>query len=390
MATRHPKTRAACTLGRERSGESHALRERGKELTCLYSLAQFADGPGRPLARILKAIVNLLPAAWQYPDVTVARIELDGRSYCTPGFQRSLASQSAPILIKGRQRGLLKVGYTRHKPLLDEGPFLADERRLIDAAARQVARLVEQREAAEDKHRLQDQLRHLDRLASVGALSAALAHELNEPLGNILAFAQLAAKERGVPAQVDQDLAKIVKASLHAREIVKKLMLFAHRTPPRKTALDLNAVLEDGLAILEPHCARGGVGVERRFSSRLPQVIADSVQLTQVLVNLVVNAIEAMPRGGRLRVATRPAGRHVVLAVEDTGVGMDPEVQRQIFTPFFTTKRIQEGTGLGLPVVRGIVASHGGTISVRSTVGQGSRFEVRLPRPEAEDKGSQP
>jgi two-component system NtrC family sensor kinase len=102
-------------------------------------------------------------------------------------------------------------------------------------------------------------------------------------------------------------------------------------------------------------------------------------------VNLVVNAIQAMPEGGTLRIATRAAGSHVVLTVEDTGVGMDRAVLEKVFTPFFTTKDIHEGTGLGLPVVHGIVTSHGGTICVHSTPGQGTRFEICLPMTKVEE-----
>ena len=251
--------------------------------------------------------------------------------------------------------------------------------RTAGAVARQIALVVERREAAEDRSRLQDQLRHADRLATIGQLSAGVAHELNEPLGNILAFAQLAGKEPGVPDQVARDLEKIVTTSLHAREIIKKLMLFARQMPPRKTRVSLNAVIEEGLYFLESRCAKEGVAIERRLATGLPEIVADPSQLNQVLVNLVVNAIQAMREGGTLTIATRRSGSDVVLMVEDTGTGMDHEVLGKIFTPFFTTKDIHEGTGLGLPVVHGIVSSHGGTIGVDSTPGQGTRFEIRLP-----------
>ena len=217
-----------------------------------------------------------------------------------------------------------------------------------------------------------------------------MAHELNEPLGNILALAQLASKEPGIPPQAADDLDKIVAASLHARAIIKKLMLFARQVPPRKTPLDLNAVVEDGLYFLEARCAKEGVAIRRRLADHLPAIVADPSQLNQVLVNLVVNAIQAVRRGGTLTVATRVGDGHVALIVEDNGAGMDEAVLGKIFTPFFTTKDIDEGTGLGLPVVHGIVASHGGTIDVRSRPGKGTRFEVRLPVNHAEDSEDMP
>ncbi len=356
-----------------------SLRERIKELTCLYSLSQLAERPGVHLGEIFQGVVEILPAAWQYPEITVARLVLDGRTSITPDFDECVHRQSVDLVIKGQRRGLLEVGYTRQMPELDEGPFLNEERSLIGTVARQIALLVERREAAEEQGRLQEQLRHADRLATIGQLSAGVAHELNEPLANILAFAQLAAKEPGVPGQVAQDLAKIVATSLHAREIIKKLMLFARQMPPRKTRVNLNSVIEEGLCLLESRCRMKGVAIERHLATELPEIVADPSQLNQVLVNLVVNAIQAMPEGGSLQIATRAAGSQVVLTAEDTGAGMDEEVLGQIFTPFFTTKDIHEGTGLGLPVVHGIVTSHGGTISVDSKPGRGTRFEIHLP-----------
>ncbi len=121
----------------------------------------------------------------------------------------------------------------------------------------------------------------------------------------------------------------------------------------------------------------------------LPVISADPVQLNQVVVNLVLNALQAMPRGGRLTVKTLMSGDHIFLIVEDTGIGMSKEVLKQIFTPFFTTKDVGQGTGLGLPVVHGIITSHGGSIHVESNVGGGTRFEIQLPVEEpSENKGN--
>ncbi len=356
-----------------------ALRERVKELTCLYQLAQLAERPGITAEELFRGIAELLPPAWQYPEIAAARIVLDGTAYASAAFGRFAHRQSAAIVVGGRQRGSIEVVYREPRPELDEGPFLEEERSLIGAVARQVAAIVERRQAAEDEMRLQDQLRHADRLATIGQLAAGVAHELNEPLGNILAFAQLAEKNPGLPSQAADDLGKIVAASLHAREVIKKLMLFARQMPPRKTLVDLNGVVEEGLGFLESRCVKNSVVLRRRLSPRAPPITADPAQLYQVLVNLAVNAVQAMPEGGTLKVATAAAGGSAVLTVEDTGVGMTQEVLSRIFTPFFTTKDVHEGTGLGLPVVHGIVTSHGGTITVSSRPGRGTRFEIRLP-----------
>jgi two-component system NtrC family sensor kinase len=361
------------------------LRERIKELTCLYGIAQLVEKPGISLEEILQGIVKLLPPAWLHPEIASARIVLDGRQYSTPSFRERRQKQMADIVISGEQRGVVEVVYARRMPELDEGPFLREERSLIDTVAREVAVVIERRQAEEERLRLQDQLRHADRLATIGELAAGVAHELNEPLGNILGFVQLAEKCPGLPQPAREDMKKAVISSLHAREVVKKLMLFARRMPPQKTQVNLNKLVEEGLYFLESRCAKEGIELKRLLSPDLPEITADSGQLTQVLVNLVVNAIQAMPKGGRLTVQTLAGKGYVSLIVEDTGVGMSEEVMKKIFTPFFTTKEVTQGTGLGLPVVSGIVTSHGGSIKVDSQLGHGSRFEVKLPMTGAPD-----
>jgi len=362
-----------------------ALRERIKELTCLYGIARLSAQHEITLEKILNGIAELLPPAWLYPEITQGKIVLDGRSYTSPGFQEGPHNQKANIIIRGEKRGFVEVTYAEERPELDEGPFLKEERSLIDTIAREVAVIVERREAEEEKARLQNQLMHADRLATIGQLAAGIAHELNEPLGSILGFAQLVKKSPELPKHSRKDIEKIENASLHAREVVKKLMLFARQMPPQKTQVDLNRLVEEGLYFLESRCAKEGIELVRSLSPDLPEITADPGQLTQVLVNLIVNAIQAMPEGGRLAVRTLPGTRYVSLIVEDTGVGMSQEVMKKIFIPFFTTKDVDQGTGLGLAVVHGIVTSHGGSIEVESKLGRGTRFEIKLPQAGAPD-----
>ncbi|MGH7495929.1 MAG: sensor histidine kinase, partial [bacterium] len=261
----------------------------------------------------------------------------------------------------------------------ETGLFLEEEQSLIEAVANHVALIVERRQAESDRSRLQQQLRHADRLATIGQLAAGVAHELNEPLANILGFAQLAKKSAGLTAQTEQDLEKIVASALHAREVIKKLLTFARQMPPTKTRVNLNKIVEEGLYFLESRCAKQGIQLICGLTPALPDITADATQLQQVLVNLAVNAIQAMPQGGRLTVKTLAGDGHVLLVVEDTGTGITEEVKGKLFTPFFTTKDVGQGTGLGLAVVHGIVTSHGGLINVESEVGHGARFEIKLP-----------
>jgi signal transduction histidine kinase len=356
-----------------------ALTERVKELTCLYGIAQIAGQPDKSLEDILQGIVKILPPAWQYPELTSARLVLDGVSYTNNDSSACRQKQSADIFVSGKPRGFIEIGYTERKPQLDEGPFLKEERSLLDEVARQIALIIERKQAEEDKLKLYDQIRHADRLATVGMLAAGVAHELNEPLGNILGFAQLAKKGGGVPASVKQDIKKIETASLHAREIIQKLLVFARQVPPEKRQVNLNDVVKDGLYFLNARCAKEGIELICNLCPNLPEIVADPVQLNQVLVNLVVNALQSMPGAGRITIQTQFCDNNVCLVVEDTGPGINKEVLDKIFVPFFTTKDIGHGTGLGLSVVHGIVTEHGGLIDVESKIGKGTRFEIRLP-----------
>ena len=362
-----------------------ALTERVKELTCLYGIAQIAGQPDTSLEEIIQGIVELLPPAWQYPETAFARIILDGISYTTEGFCECRQKQTAEIIVGGVPRGFVEMVYVEEKAELDEGPFLKEERNLINAVARQVALVIERKQAEKEKLKLHNQLLHADRLATIGMLAAGVAHELNEPLGNILGFAQLAKKCSGLPDSAEHDIGKIETASLHAREIIQKLLVFARQTPPHKTHVNLNQVVQDGLYFFEARCAKAGVELIRLLSEDLPEITADPGQLNQLLVNLVVNALQSIPGTGKITVQTRFSGHNVYLIVKDTGTGMSKEVLDKIFVPFFTTKDVGHGTGLGLPVVYGIVTAHGGTIDVKSEPGCGTRFEIQLPAIESED-----
>ncbi len=356
-----------------------ALREREKELACLYDLFRMAQEPGVTLDTILRRAAESLPGAWQFPEIAVGCIVLDGVRYPDGPICEACAAQQATIEIHGSDRGHVEVAYLEPRAQQDEGPFLKEERSLIDAIARQIAVVVERCHAEEERERLRDQLRHADRLATIGLLASGVAHELNEPLGNVLGLAQLALKAEGLSEPTARDLQNIEKASLHAREVVKKLMLFARQTPPDAIELDLNRLVEDGLYFLSSRCSKEGIELSVELQAGLPGLWADGGQLHQVLVNLVVNALQAMPEGGQLTVRTLLDEGDIVLEVQDTGGGIDEKIRRHIFMPFFTTKDVDHGTGLGLAVVHGIVTAHGGTVGVETEVGRGSVFRVRFP-----------
>ena len=357
-----------------------ALRERIKELTCLYRISQVKLSVDDSFEDRLRAIVHLLPPAWQYPDSAAARIVLDNREYATGDFVAVRCRQSADILVKDERRGFIEVAYIGERLECAEQPFLTEEKSLLQAIAREVSLFVEQVEAKGQREQLEGQLRHADRLATIGQLTAGIAHEINEPLGGILGFAQLLKKSPRLPTELARDIEKIIAGALTVREIIRKLMLFARQAPPLLTGVNLNTTITDSVSLLAATCLEARVEVVYELASSLPEIEADSIQIQQVLVNLIVNALQAMPDGGTLTITTRAEPDAVRLTVKDTGVGMSANVRKHAFDPFFTTKEVGKGTGLGLSVVQGVVAAHGGTIEVESDVGGGAAVEIRFTR----------
>jgi signal transduction histidine kinase len=154
--------------------------------------------------------------------------------------------------------------------------------------------------------------------------------------------------------------------------------------PQKKSDVQLNRIVGDALYLFEGRCAKSGIRVEQYLDTHLPDIQADQVQLNQVLINLLSNAIAAMPSGGDLWIKTKSKLDDVILTIQDSGIGMNEETVGQIFEPFFSTKEKDEGTGLGLSVVQDIVKAHGGTITVKSEIGKGTLFAVRLPTKDPE------
>lgn len=358
------------------------LRERIKELSCMYEISRLVREPEGSLERTLEAIVQLLPAAWQFPEIAGARLLIGPRRHVCGDRSAARHVQTAAVTTHGRDAGVIEVFYTADRAEFAEGAFLREEQSLIEGVAREIGQLLERNQAGAERARLEEQVRRADRLATIGQLAAGMAHELNEPLGAILGFAQLMEKSAPPGDQSARDLKQIIDAALHGRRIIQNLLLFARKTPGVQSVIDVNTLASECLAMFESRGAKHAVNVRLSLVNEPAIVAADGSQLRQVLTNLAINGIQAMPRGGVLTIGTEIDERadRVILRVSDTGIGMSEELRRRIFDPFFTTKEVGEGTGLGLSVVLGIVESHGGEIRVESEPGRGSTFIVALPR----------
>jgi two-component system NtrC family sensor kinase len=250
-------------------------------------------------------------------------------------------------------------------------------------------------EKTAELQRAQQQIVRVERMASLGKLAAVVAHEINNPLASVVTYSRLLLRrlhkgETLDPAETTPVLDAIASESARCGEIVSNLLLFARRDGSRVEPTDLNKTAERVLFLVKHKMDLAQVAAVRAFTADLPHVLCDPAQIEQALLALTINAIEAMPGGGTLTLATAPVpGGGARVEVRDTGVGMDEEVRRHIFEPFFSTKADGDGPGLGLgcAVVYGIVQRHGGTIDVESAPGQGTCFIVTLPagpvRPEA-------
>ena len=255
--------------------------------------------------------------------------------------------------------------------------------RLARAMNEMARRLDAARRRVQDEHAARldtlEQLRRSERLATTGQLAAGVAHEIGTPLTVIRGRAEMLARK----AQSDKERkhAEIVVEQVdRISTIVRNLLTFARQDGPSKVALELPEVAREVQELLEPEAAARSITLVVEHDPDV-RVLADRAQLHQVLLNLVMNALHASDQG-EVRIECRAVGDVARLIVQDEGAGISPDALDDVFTPFFTTKRPGEGTGLGLAIARGIVQDHGGTIAVESSVGEGARFIVELPRVE--------
>jgi len=185
--------------------------------------------------------------------------------------------------------------------------------------------------------------------------------------------------QRTADEGMKKGLATIVTQVERITKVMNQLLAFARRRTPERRAVDLCEIVDNSLEMFHERLAQSRIEVDKRIESPLPPVCADRDQLIQVLINLVMNSLHAMPEGGRLGLSLAREDSQLCLGLSDTGHGMPEEIRSKVFEPFFTTKDFGKGTGLGLTVVKGIIDEHGGTITVESVVGKGTTFWVRFP-----------
>lgn len=249
------------------------------------------------------------------------------------------------------------------------------------------------REKTDELSRTQQQIAHMDKMASLGKLAATVAHELNNPLAGILNYAKLVDRtiqesETDLPEKEElyRYLRLIQKEASRSGEIVRNLLIFARPAGVELALHSLNQILDRSVMLVRHHIEMSGIKLEMTVLLDDDQLVCDADQMEQAIVALLVNAVEAMPNGGTLKIIIDDIDGSINISIADSGVGIQEEALPSIFEPFFTSKEKTDGAGLGLAVVYGIIQRHQAHIEVESTVGVGTMFRIKLPRRQSEEE----
>ena len=352
------------------------LQERVKELSCLYKISSvFREHQGDNKVT-LNRICQILQQAWRFPKSATVVLSLKDIRTATGEIPEPSVKQKSDLLVSGQISGVIEVHYP--SPKFNMHYFLSEEQRLLNKVADEVSSFYEKQIHKEQKELLERTAQRNDRLSILGEITAGIAHELNTPLGNILGFAELI-NDRTQNEQVKADISKIIKAAIYSREVVKKLMFFACEMPHNLETIKVKPIVSQALSLLGPNFRKAGVEYHLEFDDPELKAQLDPIQLTQVLFNLLINALYLSPPNSTIEINVYSDKRHLYIEIADEGPGIKQEHRSKIFEPFFTTKPVGEGSGLGLSVVHGIIKGHQGNIRTYDNQPKGTKFQIQLP-----------
>lgn len=257
-----------------------------------------------------------------------------------------------------------------------------DKHRKTVATVHMTKDITERKKSEKYQQQLRDKAEMSTRLAAVGEMAAGIAHEINNPLTSVIGFSELLMDMKDLPEIVLENLKIINDGSIRVKDIVRRMLTFARQAKPQKSNASINELIDNTLELRGYVLKTANIHVIRDYEPDLPWVTVDPGQLQQVFLNLIVNAEYAMKKAhdmGILIIKTEKLDDHIRVSVTDDGLGMSDKVMAKIFQPFYTTKEVDEGTGLGLSLSHGIIQEHGGTLRVESVMGQGTTFIIELP-----------
>ena len=380
---------------------THDLGERVKELNCLRSISSLVEKPGIPLGQVLQEIVDFIPSAWQYPEITCAQIILEGQTFKTNNFKETIWRQTTDIIVDANRVSTLEVCYLEGRPKSDEGPFLKEERRLIIAIASQLGLLIERTKAEERVREYSENLEKKvrERTAELESANraksdflASMSHELRTPLNAILGFSQVLHKEYFGKLNKKQKeyIEDILESGKHLLSLINDILDLS-KIESGKMGLELSqlkvkGLLEDSLIMIKEETLKHRMSLDVSIPEELKDltITADERKLKQIMFNLLSNAVKFTSDGGAIDVEAKEEREELLISVSDTGIGIAPEHQGKIFEDFCQIQSSMQdktsGTGLGLALAKRLVEAHSGRIWVESEGrGKGSRFTFTLP-----------
>jgi signal transduction histidine kinase len=354
------------------------LKERIKELTCLYEVTSIiVNSDYDNLETSLFAIAKSLKKAWQFEMDAEVALKCANYEVKTKNFDSDRVLLESRVKVFNKPAGSVKVGYP--KDTYRKSDFLLEEKHLLDNVSLAVGNLLERKQIRDKEAASRRLVERTDRLNILGEITAGIAHELNTPLANILGFTELL-KDRTSGEASLRDLDKIIENAIFSREVVKKLMFFACEMPQQMDSIHLNPLVDEVMSLLKPNFRNNNLSFTLNFNQDPIHLKVDRIQMTQVLFNLIMNAIYTSPINGRISISVNDSGKEVKIAIADEGSGIDEAIADKVFEPFFTTKPLGKGSGLGLSVVHGIVNSHKGSISHSPNRPKGTVFTVVFPK----------
>jgi len=375
-------------------------RLRGKEHQAFNGLAELYRGQDIDQDKLLQDFVDILPGSWQYPEITYARLVLGNKEFHTENYRESAWQQSAPVKVHGAIVGSLQTGYLEERPDEIEGPFLKEERALINALAERLAVVIEQKRADRNLHTayveeklLRQELQ--EEAQARGMFIDILAHELRTPLTPVavcsamlqetLGFADAALQKRLI-----QTLFKGTQSLTQRLEELLELGKLSRGTfTLRQQMVDITGLVTKTAALFKPLVEQQARQLILEIQDNLPEIEADPARLEQVLSTLLSNALKYSPKNTTITLKAGKMERYVVIEVVDEGTGLTPDEQKKLFDPYHRVMQDTQkysGIGLGLAISKQIVEAHGGSIRVESHSDHNTCFRVEIPLKKLEDK----